>query len=174
MNPNAPSGASTAAPYFGAWRLVQLMAVRRRKVLIGILAVLRFYLHYLFVCFCRYLLVLDVFHFFESWHTALVVHKFAARKVSNIEPNWCQNPSNSSQIHQKSAKISQNGAQEHSESDPGRRSPPEWLLGGTGLCFFGGFLAPLGRFGAPFWDPVGAKGSKIEHFGTKMLQNVRK
>ena len=52
------------------------------------------------------------------------------------------------------SKIRRNGAQERSESDLGSNEVKRHDRGDE----FGGPLAPFGRFWAPFWAQLGAKG----------------
>ena len=117
--------------------------------------------------FCRYLLVLDIFCHFVSWHAALVVCKFVTRNASKIEPQLCPNPLN---FIKNPSEIDQNGALEHSERDLGGRSarsrPPPYL--------FWSFWSHLGDFGRHFGASWVPRGLKIEHFGTKSRKNINK
>ena len=63
--PNAPSGASTAAPVFEDWRLLQLSAFCSLQYLDRSL-VICFFLRLMFAYFYSYLHVLDVFRYFVS------------------------------------------------------------------------------------------------------------
>ena len=125
-DPNAPSGASTAAPVFVARRLVQLLAFSDQRIfgLAGNLEImkyrsefwcLRFCLRSAFACFCSYLLALAVFRQFVSCHWAVCT--FCCKSASKIHQKSCKIPQNPSQ-------IDQNGAQERLEKDLGCMSAP--------------------------------------------------
>ena len=68
-DPNAPSGASTAASVFEDWRLLQLSAFCSLQYLDRSL-VICFFLRLMFAYFYSYLHVLDVFRYFVSWQVA--------------------------------------------------------------------------------------------------------
>jgi hypothetical protein len=64
-----------------------------------------FLVAFIFADFCSYLLVLDIFRHFDSWHTALLVHRTLSQNDAKIHKI-------SSKIH---PQIYQNGTQERSE-----------------------------------------------------------
>ena len=82
--PNAPSGASTAAPVFEDWRLLQLSAFCSLPYLDRIL-VICFFLRSMFAYFYSYLQVLDVFRCFASCQAALTFCKCCCREATKID-----------------------------------------------------------------------------------------
>ena len=105
-------------------------------------------------CFCIYLLVLDGFRFFDTWHacgfSGLQSCRQNCRELSQTDAKILQNLS---KLHPKSSKMMPRsapkatlGASRFQEKYFG--APPE---------FWGGILSPLGSFWVPFWTPLGAK-----------------
>ena len=84
QDPNAPCGASTAAPYFGARRLLQLVAFCSLQILNRSL-MSAFLLAFNFWRFLRYLHVLYVFCEFVSCLAALAIFKYCCKKrIQNV------------------------------------------------------------------------------------------
>ena len=80
------------------------------------------------------------------WHSAN-----AAAEVTKMHQKWYQHLSKSIP---KSSQIDQNGAQERPEKQLGSKLAQECAPETKLTCF----LSPLGRFWAPFWAQVDAKG----------------
>ena len=97
--PNAPCGASTAAPVFEDRRLVQLIAFCKSQMIDQSFDVCVFYLRLFFAYFCRYLYVLDVCCQFASCQAILAICKSYCKHVSEMHQQLCKNPLN---IHAKS------------------------------------------------------------------------
>ena len=118
-DPNAPCGASTAAPVFVDRRLLQMSAFCKLQMIDQSFGVCVFYLRLFFAYFCRYLYVLDVCCQFASCQAMLAICKSYCKIVSEMHQKLCNNPS---KIMQNQSKIDQNGAKERSESDLGSKS----------------------------------------------------
>ena len=82
-DPNAPSGASTAAPVFKDWCLLRLSAFCSLQYLDQNL-VIRFFLRLMLAYFYSYLDVLDVFRYFVSCQAALAFCKCCCREATKI------------------------------------------------------------------------------------------
>ena len=83
-DPNAPCGASTAAPVFGDRRFVQLSACCSLLYLDRCFGDLFFFLRLMCAYFCSYLHVLDVFRYFVSCQAALTFCKCSCREATKI------------------------------------------------------------------------------------------
>ena len=123
-------------------------------------------------CFCIYLLVLDGFRFFDTWHacgfSGLQSCRQNCRELSQTD---AKTPQKLSKLHPKSSKMMP-------------RSAPKATLGGSRFQekYFGAppefwgwhFVATWVILGA-IWDPAGRQVyPKIEHFGTRKYQKSGK
>ena len=118
-DPNAPCGASTAAPVFEDRRLVQLSAFCKLQIIDQSFGVYVFYFRLTLAYFCRYLHVLDVCCQFASCQAMLAICKSYCKNVSEMHQQLCNNPS---KAMQNPSKIDENGVKERSESDLGSKS----------------------------------------------------
>ena len=118
-------------------------------------------------CFCSYLLVLDGFRFFDTWHAASV----ACKLVAKIVENWTK-------LMPKSFKIHRNSIPSQPKWCPGALRKRPWeqvgfsapitfhkfqIIGATWVIW-GAILGPAGRQGGP----------KIEHLGVKACPKPQK
>ena len=114
IDPNAPSGASTAAPYFVDRRSLQLIAFCSLQILDRGFDFCVFCLRLTFACFCTYLQVLGVFR--QS--------VFLLRGFGDLQLSWRKK-------HRKSTKTMPKSIQIHSKSipnSPAGRLRPQGVL----------------------------------------------
>ena len=90
-DPNAPCGASTAAPVFVDRRLLQMSAFCKLQMIDQSFGVCVFYLRLFFAYFCRYLYVLDVCCQFASCQAMLTICKSYCKHVSEMHQQLCKN-----------------------------------------------------------------------------------
>ena len=150
---------------------MQLIPFCKLQIIDQSFGVCVFYLRLFFAYFCRYLHVLDVCCQFASCQAMLAICKTYCKNVSEMHQQLCNNPS---KAMQNQSQIDQNGAKERSESDLGSKSVlgfqnsgrgfEQWMLFCATWAILGAIFGPAWRQGVP----------KIELFGTKSHQNLKK
>ena len=105
--------------------------------------------------FSRYLYVLDVCCQFASCQAMLAICKSYCKHVSEMHQQLCKNPSN---IHAKSIPNQPKWCQGALRKRPWEQVGSRLLKKALRLFINLRLLAPLGRFWAPFWPQLGAKG----------------
>ena len=105
------------------------------------------FLRLMFTYFCSYQHVLDVFRYFVSCQAVLAFCKSCCREAY-------KSIKNNAKINQNPSQVYRNGAQERPEKQHGSKLAQECAPETKSTCF----LSPLGRFRAPLWAQLGAKG----------------
>ena len=159
-------------PVFNDRRLLLLIVFCKSQSIDHSFGVCVFCLRLTLAHFCRYLYVLGVCCQFASCQAMLAICKADCKHVLKMHQGLCNNPS---KYMQKTSKINQDGAKEHSESGLGSKSLPgfeknghtfeKWMplwchLGDAGR-HFGPSWAPRGSQNQAFWHQVALKSQKM-------------
>ena len=155
-------------PVFNDRRLLLLIAFCKSQSIDHSFGVCVFCLRLTLAHFCRYLYVLDVCCQFASCQAMLAICKSYCKIVSEMHQKLCNNPS---KIMQNQSKIDQGALRKRPLEQVGSRLLKKVLHLPRNLRL----LAPLGRFWAPFWTQLGAKGvPKSSIWASRRAQSRKK
>ena len=105
-------------------------------------------------CFCIYLLALDGFRFFDTWHACGFSGLQSCRQNCR---NWAKLMPKSFKIHQKSIPNRPKWCSGALRKRPWEQVGPRKSILEHHQSFGGGILSPVGSFWVPFGTPLGAK-----------------